>query len=137
MGHDDEAETISVVFLARAMAVRQVTENANVSSAGEQERNIQEHDRIAKVTVYVEGPPVCATIVASSMLPSNHSRYYAVLETENGTLIMTERLADGRVTFEVNAADLEQRNSFAKAVRSVACHGAGVSVGHVKRYRYS
>merc|ERR1719271_813871 len=66
--------------------------------------------------------------------PSALRRYYLVLETENGHMILTERLPDGKVTWEEDPEELEDRNSLAKATRASACQ-PGVVVQDLKTYQ--
>jgi hypothetical protein len=65
---------------------------------------------------------------------SSQRRYYLVLETENGHMILTERLPDGQVSWEENPEDLEDRNSLAKVTRASACQ-PGVVVQDIKTYQ--
>jgi hypothetical protein len=61
-------------------------------------------------------------------------RYYVVLETENGHTILMERLPDGKVTWEEDPEDLEDRNSLAKVTRASACE-PGVVVQDLRTYQ--
>jgi hypothetical protein len=69
---------------------------------------VQEQEKIAKVTEYVEADTA-------------HYRSYVVLETEQDHVIVTEKLADGTLTWEENPEALEDRNAFAKFIRSWDC----------------
>jgi hypothetical protein len=53
--------------------------------------------------------------------PSALRRYYLVLETKNGHIILTERLPNGQVTWVEDPEELEDRNSLAKVTRVSAC----------------
>merc|ERR1712039_509295 len=63
---------------------------------------------------------------------SHHS--YVVLDTQQGHQIVTERLEDGTVTWEENPADLEDRNSIAKFIRSSDVN-QNSTVGDMKHYQ--
>jgi len=65
---------------------------------------------------------------------SSLRRYYLVLETENSHTILMERLADGKVTWEEDPEELEDRNSLARITRSSACQ-TGVVVQDLKTYQ--
>jgi len=82
-------------------------------------------DRIAKAVEYVESSPDGAA----------GARYYVVLTTEQGDSILTERLADGTVSWEENPAHLEIRSSLAKVVRTTQWTGEKVAVQDMKRHR--
>jgi len=81
-------------------------------SGSEQASNTQRvelEETITKATEYVE------------RAIAGHRRYYVVLETENGHKILTERHEDGRITWEADPVDLDERNSLAKVTRSKEC----------------
>ena len=63
---------------------------------------------VVKITEYVEH-------VCGGKKCRGHS--YSVLETEEGSLIVTEKLADGTAAWQENPAGLEERNSLAKVGR--------------------
>jgi len=79
------------------------------------------HERVAKITEYVEEGP----------------RYYVVIETECGNVMVTEKLEDGVTTWVENPRDLEARNSFAKVLRCEETNGQGVLLRDVKSYQTS
>merc|ERR1712070_259377 len=56
------------------------------------------------------------------------------LETEQGHKIVTERLSEGSLTWEVNPIDLDGRNSMAKMIRSADC-GAHVTVREIVQFQ--
>lgn len=104
--------------------------------------HISENERVIKVTEYVEYisdaqfvettdakahaslPVLCPNGTQQQALQrlaatlSPPCRFYVVLETEKGNLILTEKLKDGSVTWTENPRDLEIRNSKAKVMRS-------------------
>lgn len=101
------------------------------STSGKQESQkeaIPAEERIVHATEFVE-----RAFVDSGKL-SAHRRYYLVLETANGHMILTERLPNGRVTWEENPEELEDRNSLAKVTRASACQ-PGVVVQDLKTYQ--
>merc|ERR1711865_148538 len=58
--------------------------------------------------------------------------YYVVLETEDGSKIVTEQLANGRTTWQENPEDLDYRSSFAKVI---ATKIGGMQVRDVKAFQ--
>jgi len=105
-------ETISAVFSARASA-------ETVQHFGR--RAIEEHEKIVKVTEYVEGSGA-------------QYRCYVVAETERKNLIVTEVL-NGAMKREENPKDLEDRNSLAKVLRTAECGNSGITVASLKKYQ--
>jgi len=87
------------------------------------EQAINDQDKLVKVTEYVE----------RAQCSANRFRYYVVFQTESGAIV-TELLADGTVAFEVAPADLEDRTSLAKVLRSTNCRSERISVGDVRKY---
>jgi len=92
----------------------------------------EEHERVVKVTQYVESAPASRGAQRSGV-PG--CRYYVLLDTEEGNVIMTEKLADGTAAWEENPKDLEDRNSLAKVIRSVDCRAAGITVRDMRAYQ--
>merc|ERR1712050_377462 len=82
-----------------------------------------EQEQVVKVAEYVER--------AEDLL--GHS--YVVLETDQGNTIITEKLRSGAVTWEVNPAGLEARNSLAKVIRYDDCGDASIAVWQLKNYQ--
>lgn len=80
---------------------------------------VNESDKIVKVMEYIEKV-------------HGARRSYIVLETENGSTIVTEKRRDGAVTWEKNPTDLQDRNALAKCVRSADCNDYRVTVGCMK-----
>lgn len=93
-------ETVCAIFSMR-------DSQAPFESAPQGEK-IHQQAKIKKATEYVEST-------------ATGRGYYVVFQTEKGHRIRTERLADGRVTWEENPANLEDRNSLAKILRSKGC----------------
>merc|ERR1712060_658677 len=104
----DDEEVIGVAFSIRAPN--------QVSS-----RSVRNQDKIVKVTEYVE-----------AVAEGHHS--YIVLETDKGDEIVTEQNIDGMLTWVENPADLEDRNSLAKVVRSSDCRNARSTIHELKSY---
>jgi hypothetical protein len=73
-------------------------------------RVVPAHQKISKVSQYVEG----------SSNAGEHCNYFAVLEIENGSTIVTEYLEEN-VSWAENSFDLADRISLAKVVRSGTC----------------
>jgi hypothetical protein len=115
-------EVIGAVFSVRGPA-----SSPQCADGGERQRRpaVQEHELIAKVSEYVEADAA-------------HFRSYLVLETSEDNVILTEKLADGTVTWEENPVDLEDRNSLAKFIRSwdcSQCKKSIVTVGDMLGFR--
>jgi len=115
----------------RAVAIFSV----RASSKKAQAQRIAEQERVVKLTEYVERARQGGAAAArGASLTSLEHHSYVVLETENENLILTERLEDGSVTWEENPADLEDRNSIAKFIRSADVE-RGSTVGDARRYQ--
>jgi len=110
-------ETVGVVFSTRPMP-QDPTEAKPINKA-------QDDEQLVKATMYTE---------MHRRRKSNY-RYYLVLDTEAGNSFVTEYLADDTVTWHENPADLEVRNSLARAFRSKDCRGKGVSVRDASTYQ--
>jgi len=108
---NDSKENVGAVF--------SVCPPKDASAKGSQIRNVLQDDKLVKVTEYVEA----------------RGRYYVVVETEQGNVILTEKLRDGTVSWEENPADVMDRNSLAKVTWTLACRSAGVTVGDMRAYR--
>merc|ERR1711976_1090327 len=59
-------------------------------------------------------------------------RFYVVLETEEGNLIVTEQLQNGKVAWDENPTDLEDRIALSKEVRSAECKRVGITIAFMK-----
>mmetsp|Transcript_45781 Transcript_45781/g.116319 ORF Transcript_45781/g.116319 Transcript_45781/m.116319 type:complete len:649 (-) Transcript_45781:203-2149(-) len=88
-------------------------------------RSLSEHDRLAKVTEFVER--------SSDASLARHS--YVVLESELGDVVVTEKLSSGAVVWRENPSDLEFRNSLAKVIRSTTCSKSAATVGEMKKFQ--
>lgn len=101
---------------------------------GTQEQDPPSAERLAKATVYVEGglPKASSANGAQrSKVNPEHRHMYAVLETARGNVIVTEKMEDGTVTWEVNPRALDIRISLSKVLSSAE---ATESVGDVQRF---
>merc|ERR1712032_426879 len=94
----------------------------SVSAASKEQKEVSGKAKIVKVTQYVE------------KLAEGRG-YFVVFETEQGTKIVTEKLPDTKVVFEENPADLCDRISSAKVVRSADCSASLVDVEGMKTYQ--
>lgn len=113
--HDGE-ETVAAVF-----AVRDKMERRSL-------RAPTGHEKIIKVTEYVEK---ISRGVQDAEVPE--CKYYAVLETQHGSTIVTEMIGDA-VMWDENVADLEDRNSLAKVIRTASCRGSGSTVQELRNF---
>lgn len=64
----------------------------------------EDWSKLKKVTEYVEWA-------------KDGRRSYVVLETEEGSVFVTEKLPDGKIAWEKSSSELEHRNALAKVVR--------------------
>jgi len=64
-------------------------------------------------------------------------RYFVVMETEQGKVVVTEMLQDGTTTWEENPKCLEDRISLSKVLRSAECLRECITIGKVKKYQVS
>jgi len=122
----DAEEEVGAVFSVRNAdsTARSVSEDQTILP----KKSIAMQEKIAHATEFVERAFV------KGGKSSSQRRYYLVLETENGHTILTERLPDGKVSWEENPEDLEDRNSLAKVTRASACQ-PGVVVQDLKTYQ--
>jgi len=104
---NDGKEIVGAVF-----SVRKADKGAKV-------RSVLQEDKLVKATEYVEARRHC----------------YIVLETEQGNVIVTEKMKDGTVSWEENPADVTDRNSLAKVTWTTGCRGAGITVGDMLAYK--
>lgn len=85
----------------------------------------RDEDRIAKVSEFVERAPYGKL----------RCQYYVVFHTEQGHIIVCERLLNGGVAWQMVPKDgVEDRNSFAKVLRSTDCYNRSLTVGAIKSY---
>lgn len=115
-GSDEE---IGVVFSIRTPT----------SKGGRKGERIHEQEKVTKATEYVESALVSGAQEENTL----NCRYYLVLETENGHKIVTERLSNGKVLWDEDPEDEEDRNSLAKVTR-VKPASAGLTVRDMKAY---
>lgn len=120
----DSDEVVGAVFSVRSKAETRGNLGAARCAGG--------REKIQKVTEYVQKLQRGAGELDAKYF--NGYRYYVVLESENGSTVLTEQLADGAVTWEENARDLEDRNSLAKVIRSANCH-AGITIQDLRMHR--
>lgn len=119
----DGKETVGAVFSVRAEGHEQIAGGVVRSAAG--------REKIVKVTQYVH------KVNSGAALKSKYSidyYYYVVLETDQGSTILTRQMGDGTVTWEENLVDLEDRNSLAKVIRTANCQ-AGIMVQDMRAHR--
>merc|ERR1712093_282280 len=101
------------------------------SKGGRKGERIHEQEKITKATEYVES--ALGGTAPSEEKVAAPCRYYLVLETENGHKIVTERLTNGKVTWEEDPDDVEDRNSLARVTR-VKPASASLTVRDMKAY---
>jgi len=118
----DDAEVVGVVF-----AIRRPSQRA----ALELRRVVQDSECISKVTEYVEHSRQQIDKLPSAGLYD--CCYYTVLETQQGNVIVTEKV-NGTVSWEENPVDLEDRNSLAKVLRAGECNEYIVTVQDFKSF---
>lgn len=113
-------EEVGVVFSIRTPT----------SKGGRKGECIDEQEKIVKATEYVEASMVgnCAVEKVAAQC-----RFYLVLETETGHKIVTERLNNGKATWEEDPEYAEDRNSLAKVTR-IKQASAGLTVRDMKVY---
>jgi len=92
------------------------------STSMEEGQKVEDHEKLAKATEYVE------------MTSDTGFRFYVVLETEEGSVVVTETLKDGTVTWQENPKDVVDRNSIAKVVKSVDVRSRNVTVEDMRTY---
>lgn len=120
----DGKEVVGVVFSVRS--------TKRLYNAGRQAFSARGSERFVKITEYIEAASQDATSLKASATSSSDRHSYVVLETEQGTLVVTEKRADGTVTWDENPKDLEDRNSLAKVIRSMDC---AITVQDMRRYQ--
>lgn len=112
-------ETIAVVYSIR--------KSAQVLPTGGTDTLLKDTEKIAKVTEYVER-------TAGRKSGKESRGYFVVLETQEGNVICTEMLEDGRTTWEENPVDLEDRISLAKVLRTMECKASRNTARDLKMY---
>mmetsp|Transcript_86086 Transcript_86086/g.152043 ORF Transcript_86086/g.152043 Transcript_86086/m.152043 type:complete len:1127 (-) Transcript_86086:71-3451(-) len=119
-----EEEAVGVVFSIRD------PRSQEAGSGQKAQFNIDDSELVLKVTEYVER--------ASSNGNETEFCYYIALETQEGSIIVSEKLGGhAMASWEENPSDVEDRNSLARVVRSGDCRVAGVSVRDMKGARAS
>jgi hypothetical protein len=113
-----QSEIVGAVF-----SLRSSTQALDVN------RKVKDEESIVKVTEYVK-------FLDESTQNQKH-RYYVVIETEQGSSVVTERLQDGKMTWEENPEDLDDKNSLARVIRSVECRVSRVraAIADVKAFQ--
>lgn len=110
----DAEEKVGVVY-----SIRQ-------NPKGRPKSTIWSGERIVKVTEYVEQTKSDDEKLGCS--------YYLVMETDKGNVISTEKIASNIATWEENGADIDDRNSLAKVIRTGETK-AGSTVQDIKNDR--
>jgi len=110
---------------------------------------VRDEERLAKVSLYVEASNAAlelnrslhgraADVLEQCKAPNqglDHYHYYLVLETDAGSLLVTEKLGDGSCSLTVHPANLSDRNALARLLHSADCTSNGVSVRDLKAFR--
>lgn len=86
-------------------------------------------ERVAKVVEYVER---ASLEVQQHSYPLSNYHYYLVLETLEGSTMITEQGRDSKVTWVGSPADLEMRNASAKVTQSMDCRSKHVTVSQLR-----
>jgi len=122
-------------------AVLATSESSKALADSKQFWSDKAHDKVVKVTEYVERPGRSSATRQAALLDSNGTglvefrNSYITFETEGGDIILTEMLSNGTVAWEANPEALEDRNSCAKVVRSADCGSSGITVRDMDAYR--
>jgi len=103
----DDREVIGMVFSRRAQE----------ASKGVQ---MKDTEKIVKASEYVEKS-------------GKNYHCYTILETDHKNLLTFEELSEGLVKKEENPADLEDRNSLARILRSAECSQSNMTVKDVRQ----
>jgi hypothetical protein len=108
---------------------------AVIFSVEESERGlIPGSEKVVKITEYVS-PSASAKGEGKGPQGSQRDfRFHLILETEHGRHIATEGRLDGKVAWEEQPADLEERRASSKTLGYVVCQGARITVQDVRRY---
>lgn len=115
-------EVRTVQDLGGSEVVGAVFSIQNVKALGSASGLVPDQEKVVKATEYVERT-------------SGAGRgYFVVLETESGHKVRMERLASGKVAWQPNPDDLEDRNSLAKVISTGKCN-LGTLVGDMKAYQ--
>mmetsp|Transcript_23204 Transcript_23204/g.42320 ORF Transcript_23204/g.42320 Transcript_23204/m.42320 type:complete len:1058 (-) Transcript_23204:206-3379(-) len=117
----DASEELVAVFSVRSPTHTTVTDKKDWL--------VGDMEHFAKVTEYVE-----RDAGEASRAGKIKRRYFIVLETQRGNMISTEMLEDGRMKWEENPDDLEDRISLAKVLRTTNCQEKSNTVRNLKLY---
>jgi len=109
----DASEMVHVVFSSRAVSWE---------TRGSKPQDVLGKEKLARCKVYIE-----------AMEHEACNNYYVVLETEEKTLIVAERMADGSLCWLQNPHNLEDRNSLAKLLFTADCK-EGLHMAAVKQH---
>mmetsp|Transcript_105606 Transcript_105606/g.256478 ORF Transcript_105606/g.256478 Transcript_105606/m.256478 type:complete len:835 (+) Transcript_105606:1-2505(+) len=93
------------------------------------ETSVKDCELITLMTQYVS-----ASESASAGQAQDH-RYWLLLETEKENVIVTEKLQNGAVAWHENSVDLAKYAPHSRAVGSVSCTKAGITVGDMRQHR--
>lgn len=85
---------------------------------------VEDTEKIEKVVLYAE----------RDLKREGGHRFYILIETNEGSLIVTEQLLDGNVTWEENPADVGSRNSMAKVIKAADCGDEHLTVQAIRKH---
>merc|ERR1719198_378357 len=118
-----EVRTIQEFGKEETVAVVMSIQLSNKTNVAKEEK-VKDEEELAKITHFVEQIPI-NTPSAEDQKRDQH-RFYVVVETAIGNVIVTEKLDHSTVTFQENPRDLAIRNSLAKTVCSEELSGTTV-----------
>merc|ERR1719198_1587028 len=118
-----EVRTIQEIDKEETVAVVMSIQLSNKSNVAKEEK-VKDEEELAKITHFVEQIPI-DTPSAEDQKRDQH-RFYVVVETAIGNVIVTEKLDHSTVTLQENPRDLAIRNSLAKTVCSEELSGTTV-----------
>ncbi|CAE7453201.1 unnamed protein product [Symbiodinium sp. CCMP2592] len=121
------SEAVGVVFSLRAPSW-------NLSSR--EGKPVRDDEKIARGKIYAEALDAESARQLDSKWSSkrlDYCHFYAVLETQEGNVIVCEKFPDGSTIMAVNPQGVQDRNSMAKLLASAdECEAMDVTVGKVK-----
>jgi hypothetical protein len=112
---------------------------ASTQRAEELPTAVREGEYVVKITEYVEAAPLELEAERKEAGESADTptplpwRFYLVVETENGNMVVTEKLKDGREVRTENPQGLEARCALAKVAGCADCCGAGATLRDILR----
>mmetsp|Transcript_121925 Transcript_121925/g.224704 ORF Transcript_121925/g.224704 Transcript_121925/m.224704 type:complete len:559 (-) Transcript_121925:128-1804(-) len=109
------------LFDEEVVAVFSVRTQKQASVVGKKHELVDELQKVAKATEYVQAAGASCT-------------YFVVLDTESGQSILTEMFEDGRAAWEESPEGLEDRISLAKVLRATDCSEKGNTVRDLKMH---